>query len=702
MAIGVRIGEFHLNRNSSWEDYVERIELCCAASKLTEDPEKRAALLSCCGEETYSLIATLVKPLRPPNADYHSIVEAVKNHINPKPSELYSRYVFSKRDQHDGESVADYVTALRKLSENCGFSDKQLPLDIMLRDRLVFGISDSTVQQRLLAEKNLTFATAYDLAVTAESAAKHQRAIGSQRHESPDITAKVDTQRLKKGQDEKVSSAQSERRCFRCLGNHAGYRCKFKNAVCLNCSGKGHIAKACRKKKGGQLNHQLEGIASSAQTEYDDLRSISQVTTGCPKFMVTVSIGGETVPMEVDSGAARSIISEKLFKKLKVATSVQLEEADTQLLTWTKEGLHVIGKAIVPVKFKEQDFKLPLLVVRNDGSTLLGRDWFKDLNISITGLHTISQSAEAVTEKFPDVFGETFPGAAIPPVHIELKHDAQPKFLKCRSIPFALKDDVINELDKLERQGVLQPTQYAEWATPVVIVRKKNGSLRICGDYRSTVNQAVRNNVYPLPTSKELFARLGRGRIFSKIDLTQAYQQLSVDDSSADVLTINTVKGLYRVRRLPFGVSVAPGLFQRTMDTLLAGLPQVAAYLDDILVASETVEEHHKVLMEVFDRLSKAQLRVQGAKCQFFKESLEYLGHRIDGRGIYPSKSKVDAIHEAPTPQNKKELQAFLGMVNFYNSFLRAVLKSLKCYTAYWTVTVSGSGVQSSSKLSKD
>lgn len=109
-----------------------------------------------------------------------------------------------------------------------------------------------------------------------------------------------------------------------------------------------------------------------------------------------------------------------------------------------------------------------------------------------------------------------------------------------------------------------------------------------------------------------------------------------MDDSSADVLTINTVKGLYKVRGLPFGVSVAPGLFQRTLDTLLAGLPQVAAYLDGILVASKTSEEHHEVLNEVFNRILKNQLCVQCAKCQFFKESLEYLGHRIDGRGTYP------------------------------------------------------------------
>nr|XP_054920897.1 uncharacterized protein LOC129381782 [Dermacentor andersoni] len=161
--------------------------------------------------------------------------------------------------------------------------------------------------------------------------------------------------------------------------------------------------------------------------------------------------------------------------------------------------------------------------------------------------------------------------AALPPLQIELKQDAQPKFLNCRSIPFAPKDDVITELEKLERGGVLQPTQYSEWATPVVIVR-------IC---------------------------------------------------------------------------------------------QVATYLDDILVASEAADEHYEVLTEVLNRLSKAGLRIQGDKCQFFKESLEYFGHRIDANGINPSKAKVEAIHKAPAPKNKKELQAFLGMVNFYYRFLK-------------------------------
>lgn len=267
------------------------------------------------------------------------------------------------------------------------------------------------------------------------------------------------------------------------------------------------------------------------------------------------------------------------------------------------------------------------------------------------------------------MFNGSLPGAVLPPIHIELKNGALPRFLKCRNIPFALKDDVLTELNRLVQLGILEPTQYSEWATPIVVVRKKDGSLRICGYYRSTVNQAVKSNVYPLPTSQELFAKLGKGRFFSKLDLAQAYQQLVVDDTTAELLTINTVQGLYKVRRLPYGVSVAPGLFQRAMDTILAGLPKVAVYLDDILVVSETAEEHERMLTEVFGRLAKAGLRVQANKCELFQESLEFLGHRIDKCGIYPSEAKVEAIHKAPAPTNKKELQAFLGMVNFYNNF---------------------------------
>lgn len=176
------IGEYRYGTKASWDEYVERLEMYCVANKLSTDDEKRAVLLSSCGAETYSLIVTLVKPARPTATSYEDLKRAVRKHVHPKPSVLYARFLFYKRNQEQRESVPDYVTALRKLAEDCGFGTKELPLDVMMRDRFVCGIRDEAVQQRLLAEaeSKLTFATAYDMAVTAEATHQQQREIRGQ------------------------------------------------------------------------------------------------------------------------------------------------------------------------------------------------------------------------------------------------------------------------------------------------------------------------------------------------------------------------------------------------------------------------------------------------------------------------------------------------------------------------------------------
>ncbi|KAK8765023.1 hypothetical protein V5799_032371 [Amblyomma americanum] len=168
-----------------------------------------------------------------------------------------------------------------------------------------------------------------------------------------------------------------------------------------------------------------------------------------------------------------------------------------------------------------------------------------------------------------------------------------------------------------------------------------------------------------------MLTALSSSKFFTKLDLAQAYQQLTLDDETAEVLTVNTIKGLYKVKRLPFGISVAPWVFQRVIDTLLAGVPGVKAYLDDILISGCNAEEHAERLETVLSRLQKAQLRVNKDKCEFHQTSIEFLGHRIDDSGVHPSRSKTDAIQQAPAPASKKELQAFLGLLNFYSSFLK-------------------------------
>ena len=130
----------------------------------------------------------------------------------------------------------------------------------------------------------------------------------------------------------------------------------------------------------------------------------------------------------------------------------------------------------------------------------------------------------------------------------------------------------------MEEEGILEPVEKSEWATPLVIVPKSNGKIRVCGDFKMTINQCIEMKSYPMPTTEDIFARLAGGHVFTKLDLSQAYLQLPVDEDSKDLLVINTPKGLFRYNRLPYGVSVAPAIFQSVMDRVLHALP-VACYL---------------------------------------------------------------------------------------------------------------------------
>ena len=158
---------------------------------------------------------------------------------------------------------------------------------------------------------------------------------------------------------------------------------------------------------------------------------------------------------------------------------------------------------------------------------------------------------------------------------------------------------------------------------PVV---KRDGSIRVCGDYKLTVNQVAQADTYPLPLIQDIFAPLANGKTFTKLDLAHAYQQLLLDSESRPYTTINTNRGLFRYTRLPFGVSAATAIFQRTMESLLTGLSHVCIYLDDILVTGASEAAHLHNLAAVLERLEASGARLKREKCSFMIPAVEYLG----------------------------------------------------------------------------
>ena len=220
-----------------------------------------------------------------------------------------------------------------------------------------------------------------------------------------------------------------------------------------------------------------------------------------------------------------------------------------------------------------------------------------------------------------------------------------------------------NNWSVLRKQELSGQFNFRSGQPPIVPVLKRDGSVRICGDYKVTVNQEAKPDSHPLPKIDDMFTALTGGKVFTKLDLAHAYQQIPLGDASKKLVTINTQKGLFEYTRLPFGVSAAPAIFQRTMEGILRGIPQVCVYLDDILVTGRTEEEHLQRLDTVLQRLEKAGMRLKRNKCAFMLKSVEYLGHNISAEGLHPTQENVRAITDAPPPENVSQTQAFLGLL---------------------------------------
>lgn len=217
--------------------------------------------------------------------------------------------------------------------------------------------------------------------------------------------------------------------------------------------------------------------------------------------------------------------------------------------------------------------------------------------------------------------------------------------------------------------GEATPVQFSPFAAPIVIVKKASGAIRICGDYSTGLNNILESNHYPVPT--QIFSGLAGATEFSKIDLSDAYLQVEMDDEAKSLLTINTHRGLYTFNRLCPGVKPACAIFQQAVDQVLAGIPNARAYFDDILIYSNNKNDHLHTLRLVLTRLKFFNFRANPDKCEFFKPDIHYLGIIINKDGQRPDPEKTRAITEMPSPTNAAEVRSFLGAVGFYAKFIR-------------------------------
>lgn len=692
--------QFNVEKPLEFDSYIERLD-CHFVANDTDNNKKSSIFLSVMGADCYSIVRNLTSPSLPSTKTYENLVGCLRSYFKPKVNIVATRFRFHKRIQLPSETVNSYMNCLRQIAATCDFGDFR---DQALRDQLICGLWNETAQSKCLSDPEITLDKAYNLASALEGAQEGVTILRNSQMQSstPGTSIAEDTNHMvsKVTSKEGRTNTKPPSKCNRCLStHHVSKNCNFKDTVCNFCHKLGHIEKACYSKNKSidslkiksKFNKQNRNtsitkldIASSNTASNcfvdsasdDSIMKIEINAVTDPYYVDLILQEKYKVNFLIDTGAAVSLINKQTWKKCGRFKLINAQK----LTTYTGEEIPTIGKAEVKISSNKefQSTTSSIIVVDTNGSNLIGRDllgkikldWNQVFKISSVSSVSESHSVERICESFPNVFKDDLGLLQEYKATLQMKDGAKPKFYKPRTIPYGIKEKVKTEINRLTHIGILRPVNFSNYSTPIVPVLKNDGSIRICGDYKVTINPLLQVDQHPMPNTRDILATLNGCKYFTKLDLSQAFNQILLDEESMKLTTINTPWGMFEYTRLAFGIANSPAIFQRCIDNVLQGLPNVVSRVDDILIATKSKSEHLTLLKEVLERLNKYNLRVRKDKCRFLQSSVLYLGYIISLDGIRPDPSKIEAIKNAPQPTNVSEVRSFCGFINYYSNFI--------------------------------
>nr|XP_034838819.1 uncharacterized protein K02A2.6-like [Maniola hyperantus] len=657
----------------SWKSYKGRLLQWYIANDINATTDaagirRRAILLSALAEKSYQLAVDLALPKALEDVPFEEILDTLDAHFTPKRLGIGERHKFYVATQQASESHTEWAARLRGLTAHCNFSN----VEEALRDRFVIGMRPGLEKEKLYAKDitELTLTKAVELAESircAHAGAASSSATGinaSVVDEERGAMFKIEGTKSDKKNSASASASATKSKCSVCGFFHKSKICKYRNFVCNRCHVAGHLRRACP-----QIGYVATG--GTAEDDDDDGKLYNIRSVKGEPMVESVCIRGVKIKFEIDSGSSVTVISEDTYTEH--FSDIPLTKSNKRLISYTGDNILCVGMIRVPVSFDGRSRTLDVFVVRGGGPPLLGRDFISLFRLELTSVNYCKETenqVEKLQTQYPYIFSGRLGCFKKYKVSLTLKDDSKPVFFKARPLAFALRDKVNKEIDRLLELGVLEPVEHSEYASPIVPVLKRNGSVRLCADYSVSINKQLVIEKYPLPTVSELFSKLHGGQKFTKLDLSMAYNQFVLDEESQKITCINTHRGLYRYTRLVFGLASAPAIFQRAMESVLSGMNGVLCLLDDVLITGANDGEHLDRLHAVLQRLQEAGLTLQKEKCEFFKDEVSYLGYIINKDGLKKSPSKVKAILEASVPTNVNQLQSFLGLVNYYRSFV--------------------------------
>ena len=486
----------------------------------------------------------------------------------------------------------------------------------------------------------------------------------------------------------------SQQTCRNCGGQYPHERqCPAQGKSCRKCSKPNHFAKVYR---GGaaRTNHRTRDEkqrSQQAKTKLKERKSIHPVSktgeseSSDDEYLYTVA-SKETPKVNVkvcqqhwfkatiDTGATINVIDQKTFTKM---VRPNIKKTSIKAFAFDAESpVRFVGKFEATIETRKRIAVATFYVTKTATSgNLISASTAQDLGLISLHLHRISDTNDKNLDNILNKHAKVFQGLGklkTDKVKLNIDTHQAPKAQPQRRIPYHIRQKVENAIEELEKQDIIErvpESQPTPWVSPIVAVPKKDGGVRICVDMRCA-NEAIKRVRHPIPTVDDVSFELNGAQYFSKLDLSQAYHQLELEEESRYITTFSTHFGLYRYKRLNYGTNAAAEIFQYTLQAQLQALKGVKNIADDIIVYGTTREEHDENIDRCLKRLFDRGLRLNQSKCKFLNETLEFFGQIFSKDGCKPDPKRYTALKNAPKPTNVSEVRSLLGMATYSSKYI--------------------------------
>ncbi len=675
---------FNFSSPLDWPRWRKKFERFLVVSGLGEKDELNQIemLMYLMGDKADDVFRTLKFGAADDHKKIKKVLEAFEKHFIVRRNVIYERALFNTRIQEESESVDEFITSLYRLAEHCDYKTLN---DEMIRDRIVVGVRDKQLSEKLQLDNALTLERAVNQVRSHDAVRKQQKDLQC-RPPSPKID-QVKKHFQKKNfyskptnEQEKTggSKESSSEKCGRCGKSHwKGKPCPALEAECRKCNRKGHYSSCCKTK--AKAEKSTAAVKEVALEENKEDAFMMALTTSSKddnerkqRWRSTIMIDNAEINFKLDPGADVNVIPNILFKK--TWKNRKLQPADLNLRAADGNYLKCIGMFDTKMKFKDKLLQDKIYVASGVTDPLLSLKACEQLGLVKRLDEVESKTLTDVNPK--DEYPELFKGIGCVtvgnPYEIKLKEDSTPFAVHTpRRVPIPLMKKLQARLDEYVRNEIIRPVEEAtEWCAPTVITGKPNGDIRLCVDL-TRLNQCLEREVHPMPVVEHMLGQLGGAKLFTKLDANSGFHQIKLNEKSQLLTTFITPFGRFCFQRLPFGITTAPEYFQRMMTTILQGVENVVCFLDDILISAETKEQHDTTLRIVLQRLKKAGVTLNESKCAFGKREVSFLGHIVSGDGIRPDPKKIEAVINMPELTNVSEVRRFLGLVNQLGKFVK-------------------------------